>query len=206
LRQGDLRQTGDYERILDAMNRQSLVMGSLIDKLILLERWESSEAPVAAETIDVTQLVEDVVSPIAEVHPQRVRLEIVEALSAAIDPSDLGQALTNLVENALKYTTGSVAVIVSGTDAAVSIDVVDEGPGMNAGEASQVFDRFYRGTNRREVEGSGLGLSIARRAIERAGGTLAVESAPDIGSRFTISLPAVSPRRTNASPRLAAGV
>ena len=199
LRRGDLRETGDYERILDAINRQSLAMGSLIDKLILLERWESGEEPVAAESIDVTQLVEDVVSPIAEVHPQRLRLEIGEVRSAAIDPSDLVQAVTNLVDNALKYTQGAIEVRVSGTDTQLAIDVADEGPGMNAEQSRQIFERFHRGANRRQVEGSGLGLAIARRAIERAGGTLSVESAPDIGSRFTILLPTVASRRARKS-------
>jgi signal transduction histidine kinase len=205
LRQGDLRQTGDYERILDAINRQSLAMGSLIDKLILLERWESAPEPVPSESIDVTQLVDDVVSPIAEVHPQRLRLEITDARSAAIDPSDLVQAVTNLVDNALKYTTGAVTVRVGGTGERTSIDVIDEGPGMNASELRHIFDRFYRGANR-EIEGSGLGLAIARRAIERAGGTISVQSTPDIGSHFTIALPGVTPRRAPVAPRLTAGV
>ncbi len=205
LRQGDLRQTGDYERILDAINRQSLAMGSLIDKLILLERWESAPEPVPSESIDVTQLVDDVVSPIAEVHPQRLRLEITDARSAAIDPSDLVQAVTNLVDNALKYTTGAVTVRVGGTGERTSIDVIDEGPGMNASELRHIFDRFYRGANR-EIEGSGLGLAIARRAIERAGGTISVQSTPDIGSHFTIALPGVTPRRVPVAPRLTAGV
>ena len=205
LRQGDLREKGDYVRILDAMNRQSLAMGSLIDKLILLERWESGDEPVAAEAIDVTQLVEDVVSPIAEAHPARVVFELGEARSAAIDPSDLAQAVTNLVDNALKYAQGAVAVHVGGSESRVVIDVTDEGPGMNPDEVRHIFDRFYRGANRRQIEGSGLGLAIARRAIQRAGGTLTVESAPDIGSRFRIELPAVGPRRA-VSAKLRAGV
>jgi signal transduction histidine kinase len=147
--------------------------------------------------------VDDVVSPIAEAHPHRLRLELDAARSAAIDPSDLGQAVTNLVDNALKYTRGAVTVRVGGTEGRTSIEVGDEGPGLNAGEVRHIFDRFYRGANR-DVEGSGLGLAIARRAIERAGGSLTVHSVPDVGSRFTIVLPGVAPRP--ASPRLTAGV
>ena len=181
LRQGDLRDTRDHERILDAINRQSLVMGSLIDKLILLERWERPGAAEAGEAIDVVQLVEDVVTPIGEANLERVRLHVGSAGSAAIDPSDLAQALTNLTDNALKYTEGPVDVRVSEADGRITIDVIDAGPGMTADETRHAFDRFFRGANRREVEGSGLGLSIARRAIERAGGSLTVESAPRDG-------------------------
>jgi signal transduction histidine kinase len=205
LRRGDLRETGDYMRILDAMNRQSLAMGSLIDKLIMLERWESGQVPAVAEAIDIAQLVEDVVAPIGEAHPQRVTFEVKTAREAAIDPSDLAQAVTNLVDNALKYTRGAVAIRVFESGATVMVEVADEGPGMNADEAARAFERFYRGP-KRDVEGSGLGLSIARRAIERARGTLTVDTAPERGSRFTIGLPAVPSRRNATLPRTPASV
>jgi len=205
LRQGDLRDTGDYMRILDAINRQSIVLGSLIDKLIILERWEQAEDVQPAEPIDIAQLVDDVVSPIAEAHPDRIELHIGEAGAAAIDPSDLGEALTNLIDNALKYTHGPIDVRVRDTGRQILVEVVDQGPGMQADELHHVFDRFFRGPTRREVEGSGLGLSIARRAIERAGGSLTVVSAPETGSHFTIALPASAPRRL-ALPRATVGV
>ncbi len=206
LRQGDLRDTRDQERILDAIGRQSLVMGSLIDKLILLERWERPGEAEQAEVIDVVQLVEDVVSPIGEAHSERVRLHAGNAGSAAIDPSDLAQALTNLTDNALKYTQGPVDVRVRQDGGKILIEVIDAGPGMTPEEARHAFDRFFRGANRREIEGSGLGLSIARRAIERAGGSLTVESSPATGSKFTIGLPAHPTRRPPAPSRQTAGV
>jgi signal transduction histidine kinase len=206
LRQGDLRDTRDHERMLDAINRQSLVMGSLIDKLILLERWERPGETEQAEPIDVVQLVEDVVSPIGEAHLERVRLHAGNAASAAIDPSDLAQALTNLTDNALKYTEGPVDVSVRQAGGKVLIEVADAGPGMTPAESRHVFDRFFRGANRREIEGSGLGLSIARRAIERAGGSLTVDSSPAKGSKFTIALPAIPGRRQPAPSRQTAGV
>ena len=206
LRQGDLRDTRDHERILDAINRQSLVMGSLIDKLILLERWERPGETEPAEPIDVVQLVEDVVSPIGEAHLERVRLHAGNAGSAAIDPSDLAQALTNLTDNALKYTEGPVDVHVRQAGGKILIEVADAGPGMTPEESRHAFDRFFRGANRREIEGSGLGLSIARRAIERAGGSLTVDSSPAKGSQFTIALPAIPGRRRASPSRQTAGV
>ncbi|MGZ3515891.1 MAG: sensor histidine kinase [Vulcanimicrobiaceae bacterium] len=65
---------------------------------------------------------------------------------------------------------------------------MDRGPGMTEEELARIFDRFYRGA-RRDVAGSGLGLSIAKRAVERAHGTLVAESTPGSGSRFIIALP-----------------
>jgi signal transduction histidine kinase len=127
-----------------------------------------------------------------------VRIDEHQGELAAIDPSDLTHALTNLVDNALKYTTGAVDVRVEDQAGRVVVRVEDQGPGMSPEEVSHAFDRFFRGT-RRDVEGSGLGLAIARRAIERVGGTLSLESDPLTGSCFTISLPA-APQRTYGPP------
>jgi signal transduction histidine kinase len=199
LRKGELRSPEDRERILGTMYRQSLIMGSLIEKLILLERWEHGEAAGPREPIDVAQLVEDVVTPIVAAQPERaVRLFVESGASAAIDPSDLAYAVTNLVDNALKYTSGAVDVCVR-NGSRVVVDVADEGPGMDAQEVRHAFDRFYRGA-RRNVDGSGLGLAIAKVAVERAGGTIAVETDVARGSRFTIVLPSVPATKTSSTP------
>jgi len=190
LRKGELRTPEDRERILETMNRQSLIMGSLIEKLMLLDRWANDSNAAPHEPIDVGRLVWDVVTPIAEAQPARtVHIDEHEGELAAIDPIDLTHALTNLVDNALKYTQGTIEVRVGRSDGQITIDVEDRGPGMTPDEVQHAFDRFFRGT-RRDVDGSGLGLAIARRAIERAGGTLTLKSDPTTGSRFTISLPA----------------
>jgi len=76
-------------------------------------------------------------------------------------------------------------------DGIVEVGVEDDGPGLDDGELGLVFDRFYRGTSGREAgEGSGLGLTVARRIIEAAGGTIAAESAGGRGLRVTGCVPA----------------
>jgi len=191
LRKGDLRTPQDRERILETMNRQSLVMGSLIEKLMLLDRWERGDGGEVAGPIDVAQLVADVAAPIAEAQGGRdVRVDVVPGPLAAIDPSDLTHAITNLLDNALKYTRGAVSVRVRPENETVLVQIADAGPGMTSQEVRHAFDRFYRGS-RRDVDGSGLGLAIAKRAVERAGGTLALETSPEGGSTFTIRLPRV---------------
>ena len=75
----------------------------------------------------------------------------------------------------------------SARDSTAVIEVADHGPGIPSTDATRVFDRFYRGAQR-DVPGSGLGLAIVKRAVERARGTISLESSPS-GSRFTVKLP-----------------
>jgi signal transduction histidine kinase len=191
LQKGALHDPADGERILQRMNAQCLLMGAMIDKLMLLEQWDNAP-DVPAEPIDVVQLLEDVVAPIAESVPSRVvHLDLPQASALArIDPSDFTHALTNLLENALKYAPDAPITVALSVDAErIRIAVSDEGPGMTPAEAEHAFDRFFRGALHRDVAGSGLGLAIARRAVERANGTLSLETAPGRGSCFTIVLP-----------------
>ncbi|MGA8575738.1 MAG: HAMP domain-containing sensor histidine kinase [Candidatus Cybelea sp.] len=188
LRRGGFDNAADRERILDTMNDQSRIMGSLIDKLILLERWESPEATASVTPIDVGTLVADLVAPIADAHPdRRFDLSTPPGILAAIDPTELGYVVTNLTDNAVKYGEGEIAVRVRAQDATALIEVADEGPGIPSTDAARVFDRFYRGAQR-DVPGSGLGLAIVKRAVERAHGAISLDTSP-AGSRFTVQLP-----------------
>jgi two-component system OmpR family sensor kinase len=193
LRRGGFESAVDRDRILDTMNDQSRIMGSLIDKLILLERWESPEADMANPPIDVGTLVADLVAPIADANPaRRFAVTTSSGILAAIDPTELGYVVTNLTDNAVKYGLGEIAVDVRAEDTAAVIEVSDQGPGIPSTDAARVFDRFYRGTQR-DVAGSGLGLAIVKRAVERARGTVTLRSGPN-GSRFTVALPLAARR------------
>ncbi len=188
LRRGGFDSPPDRDRILDTMNDQSRIMGSLIDKLILLERWEAPDVEPAALPIDVGTLVGDLVAPIADAHPERAfSIATQSGILAAIDPTELGYVVTNLADNAVKYGLGEIAIRVRAENGTAVIEVADEGPGIPSTDAMRVFDRFYRGAQR-DISGSGLGLAIVKRAVERAHGTIALESSPK-GSRFIVHLP-----------------
>jgi two-component system OmpR family sensor kinase len=191
LRRGAIESAPDRDRILHTMNDQSRIMGALIDKLILLERWESVQTPDTAAPIDVGTLVADLISPIADAYPQRhFDVSTQSGVLAAIDPTELGYVVTNLADNAVKYGEGAIAVRVSARDGTALIEVADRGPGIPSTAATRVFDRFYRGTQR-DVAGSGLGLAIVKRAVERAGGTISLDTSPN-GSHFTVELPRIT--------------
>jgi signal transduction histidine kinase len=110
------------------------------------------------------------------------------------DPPRIGQVVTNLVGNALKFTErgGSVRVTARAEpDGGARIEVVDTGAGIPAAELPLIFDRFYRGTAMNEARstGSGLGLSIVKSILDMHHGTIAVESRVGNGTRFVVTLP-----------------
>lgn len=110
----------------------------------------------------------------------------------SIDPDRLGQAVGNLVSNAIKYTPpgGSIAVTATQAEGTVQIAVTDTGSGIGAEEQARIFEPFYRSrAQRRFPQGLGLGLSIARDLVTAHGGQLQLESEPGVGSTFTIVLP-----------------
>ncbi|HEX3456517.1 MAG TPA: HAMP domain-containing sensor histidine kinase [Candidatus Baltobacteraceae bacterium] len=188
LRRGGFDSPPDRDRILDTMNDQSRIMGSLIDKLILLERWESPESAEKPAPIDVGTLVGDLVAPIVDANPDRnFSVKTQPGILAEIDPTELGYVVTNLADNAVKYGLGEIGISVRAENSTAVIEVADRGPGIPSTDVTRVFDRFYRGAQR-DVSGSGLGLAIVKRAVERAHGTIAIDTGPN-GSRFIVQLP-----------------
>ncbi|MHC4571849.1 MAG: sensor histidine kinase [Planctomycetota bacterium] len=105
----------------------------------------------------------------------------------------IGEVVTNLLHNAIKYTpkNGEITVSVKNQDDFVLVEVADTGIGIPREELPRVFDEFYRATNARKIEkdGTGLGLSIVKQIIERHGGKIWVGSQVDIGTKFSFTLP-----------------
>jgi two-component system sensor histidine kinase VicK len=108
------------------------------------------------------------------------------------DRERLTQVVTNLVENAVKYTSrGGVRLVAWQEGGEAGITVADTGPGVPTGELTRIFDRFYRTDTARgrSVEGSGLGLAIAQEIVHAHGGRIWAEPGTDSGTRFSFALP-----------------
>lgn len=103
------------------------------------------------------------------------------------EPQLLERAVTNLLDNAAKWSPPDATVHVRLAGGALT--VTDEGPGIDPADLPHIFDRFYRSSEARTLPGSGLGLSIVKRAAERHGGTVDVESPSGGGTTFTLALP-----------------
>ena len=177
-------------KIYDTMLAESRRMKTLIEKLIVLARLENVHER-ELETVDLGALAGQVVSALQslDVRP-RISLQAEHGSIVRGYENELHEALSNLVENALKYAPDSpVGVRVANVGNVVVVDVVDRGPGIPLDEQERVFSRFYRGRDRGEAEGFGLGLAIAQRAVERSNGTIELASMPGDGSAFTIRIP-----------------
>ena len=126
---------------------------------------------------------------------KRIRLEVDgRPATAHADPQHLHQALTNLIENAIKFTPAGrrgARHRVAARDDEVGVTVADDGPGIPADARAHVFDRFYRvdRARGRDAGGSGLGLAICREIARAHGGRVAVESEEGRGSAFSLALP-----------------
>jgi two-component system OmpR family sensor kinase len=187
---------GQIER-LDWLAQNLLELSKLDSGLVLLDlRPDDLRAAVesAAHQLDGTaarrgvQL--EVILPDA---PVRIRH----------DPPRIGQVVTNLVGNALKFTPrgGTVTVEVAATPDGARIAVADTGIGIDPVELPHIFERFYRGARSSEARGSGsgLGLAIVRSIVDMHGGAVTVESAAGAGSRFSVDLPR-DPRTVAGTP------
>ena len=177
-------------RLVEANHRSSLV-----DRLLLLSRAESGQAPLAREPIDLAALAEEVAAHLgvlAEERDQRIVVDRKAAARVVADRVMLRQALINLVDNAIKYSpSGSVIHIgVDGAANAATVEVQDSGAGIAPDRRDRIFDRFYRGSSDGLRDGAGLGLNIAKWTVEANLGQLAYEPRSAGGSTFRITLPA----------------
>lgn len=189
LRKGGLDDASMRERIFRNLGTETQRMNALIERLITLARLERPEHS-EPEVLDIVELATDTIAAVRAARGGDVTLKYNERAFAFADPGDVYDALGNLIDNAVKYGAGSpVLVEVSLGSSAVVVCVSDRGPGIPPGDRPYIFARFYRGWIGRSDAGSGLGLSIAQRAIERAGGSLELRCGEPERTVFAFTLP-----------------
>ena len=193
---GGRRDESEYRAIIGSMLEEVDRLAGLVDRLLTLSRAETGDAHLSREPIDLAALADSVVSDLAVLAEEKGQTIVVEAASsprAMADRLMLRQALMNLVDNAIKFGPAhtTIDIRVSGAQGRAVVDVVDRGAGIPAGARDHIFDRFFRASGSEQARGSGLGLSIAKSAIEANGGTLTIEKSDAAGSTFRITVPSV---------------
>jgi heavy metal sensor kinase len=186
-----------YRAVIGSMLEEADRLALLVDRLLTLSRAEMGQAPLAREVVDLRDLAEQVVGHLAVLAEEKQQaLGVVPGapLRCLGDRQVLRQALINVVDNAIKYTPdgGTIDVRLSAAGGEASVAVEDSGPGIAPEAAGKVFERFYRGPSPAAGgrAGAGLGLAIAKWAVEVNGGRLTVESRAGGGSTFRMVLAA----------------
>ena len=171
-------------------------LAQMVEELLELSRIESGAAPLRMGVVTVGPLIERCVqrfAPQAERAGLHLSAEPIEDEGLAVQGDDdrLGQALANLLHNAIKFTPagGQITVSAVAHNGEVAIAVRDTGIGIAAGDRSRIFERFYKAADARGRPGSGLGLAIVKHIVQAHGGRATVESQPGQGSTFTVLLP-----------------
>jgi len=172
---------------------------AMIDEVLDLARIETGDLRLSPEAVEIGPLVAECVTlatPLSNRYQVSIGTERMDdGFCVRADRMRLRQILVNLITNAIKYNRpgGSVTIALQPCGAQVDIAIRDTGLGMKAEQLAQMFQPFNRlGAESRDVEGTGLGLVIAKQLCEAMEGSLRVDSAVDVGSTFTVSLPAAA--------------
>ncbi len=195
-------------RAVDAAERQGARLEKLVSALLDVSRIQAGRLELSLEEVDLGVLVAETLAHFEEQIAEagsRVATRVEGPVLGRWDRMRLGQVVTNLVSNAVKYGEGKpIEIHVEGNGERVRLAVRDHGIGLADEAQHRIFQRFVRAAPARNYGGLGLGLYIARRFAEAHGGTVQVTSAPGEGSTFTIDLPLRGPTaaETGSAPVL----
>jgi PAS domain S-box-containing protein len=193
------RKFGDSDPLLrealEAIDTETDRLSRLINNLLRVSRLEAGSLPVRLVEVELPELAQRVVKRL-EARTERHRFTVDFPRTFPVvqaDPERIEEVLTNLVDNAIKYSPNGGTVRVEGkvTASTVEVSVSDQGPGIKLGEQGRLFQRFYRvqGDPNRQTTGAGLGLFLVKAIVEAHGGQVWVDSEWGKGARFTFSLP-----------------
>jgi signal transduction histidine kinase len=182
--------------LLDVISGEADRLARIVNDILWASRLDSGRMATAIERCDAEKLTTQVVGAIRTHAPEGIQLAVDAEPGlppVAADPDKLRQVLTNLIDNAIKYSPdgGHVYVLVTRLGNRIRFRVQDEGLGIPPAEQSRIFEKFFRldPNLTRGVGGTGLGLYICRELVQRMNGRIGVNSDGRSGSTFWVELP-----------------
>lgn len=193
----DSEKNDSYRDAISSMLEETERLTGLIDNMLTLTRGESGRVQLNPQPSDLVSLVKEVIEELrilAEEKNQALSMDGESHLVATVDMTIIKQAVINILHNAIRYTQpgGNIKVMVAApNDGNAIIDIIDDGPGIPEAERTKVFERFYRidEARSRKEGGAGLGLAIARWAVEANQGNIGFCDKDGPGSCCRITLP-----------------
>jgi PAS domain S-box-containing protein len=185
---GESADLASLGRPLDTIGRQGQKLAALINQLLDLSRIDAGKLLLQRKRIDLAALVRE----ICQGARRAIHLRSPDRLTAEVDPLRFEQLLTNLIDNAIKYSDETAHIDVAleqVASGAITLAVTDRGVGIPAEQLEHVFERFYQVPSRCDRGGLGLGLYITRQIAELHGGTITAESPLEGGTRVRVTLP-----------------
>jgi heavy metal sensor kinase len=186
----------EYRDVIASMLEEVDRLTRLVENLLLLTRAEAGRIPLTRTVVDLCDLVvsvSDSLRVLAEEKDQAWTVDAASPVTAACDASILRLGVMNLVYNAIKYTPnkGVIRIATRSREGDAVIEVQDTGPGIPPAHHERIFERFYRvdDARSRDTGGIGLGLAVARWAVDANGGRIELESEEGHGALFRIVLP-----------------
>jgi signal transduction histidine kinase len=174
---------------------ETIALQRLVDDLLHLARADSGTGPAVNVPVDLDDLVLRQVRRLRAGNRVSVDVGGVSAAQVVGDPDQLGRAVRNLADNAVRHAATEITFTLVETDRVARLTVADDGPGIPPAAREQVFDRFARldDARVRDDGGTGLGLAITRDIVEAHGGTVVIDDHAGPGTRFVVTIPLSRP-------------
>lgn len=187
--------TEQKQDMLQRAKRMITKLTDLIDDLLLLSRNTSSQVKFNPHPIDLQQHCKNLVSSfqLSTVENRTIHFHTQGELSSvSLDTTLLDTILSNLLSNAIKYSSAPVSLHIERQETQVVLQVADKGQGIPLDDQPALFTAFFRARNVGNIPGTGLGLSILKQCVDLHNGSVKVDSSPENGTLFTVTLPCPS--------------
>jgi signal transduction histidine kinase len=195
-------------RTLETIDRQSARLSALVANLLEVARGTTQRDSIAPHPVNLVELVRGVVEAArvrADQHPMAI--DAPDTVDVVVDPLQIEQVITNLMDNAAKFSPIGTLIEVSVVPGPDTVEVVvrDHGMGIPYEHRHRIFDRFFQAHVGEQSSGMGLGLYISREIVRRHGGTLRAERPEDGGTRMVMTLPLATPEPRTPKPPAQSG-
>lgn len=187
-----------FAKVVDKIQERGHHMARLVDELLESSRIQSGDFQLRVSSVDLAEVARQCIDAVFVPEGPPVDLNVMEDMPAVVcDRARMGDAVSNLLANAVKFSPsgGRVEVSVAADGDTARISVCDHGIGIQQSEMPRIFDRFTQAdmSSTRSFGGFGMGLFIAKMIVEAHGGTIEATSVPGEGSTFTVELPVAGP-------------